>query len=94
MHVIEDESEVVIVLPAEFTFDSHQSFRSAYMVKSKQLNFVVDFSQVTLVDSSALGALLILKEYANSPVTLRGAQGSVSKILKMAHFDTLFTVEP
>ncbi|MBF0187004.1 MAG: STAS domain-containing protein [Magnetococcales bacterium] len=94
MRVIENEQEISITLPKEFSYETHQSFRSTYISKSKEKSYVVDFSHVTSLDSTALGALLILQEHARSKVILRGANEDVVKVLTMASFDEIFTIEP
>ena len=58
--------------------------------------FVVDMSQTTYLDSSALGMLLLFKEHAGdraSDITIRGSTPNVKKILDVSQFDKLFTIE-
>jgi len=59
-----DFSEVKLRLQNRFDFDSHEDFGRAleYANKYPHANFVIDFSDVESIDSSALGMLLLLRD--------------------------------
>jgi anti-anti-sigma regulatory factor len=82
---------VLIALGKSFTFRDYRGFRSGYEGKPTKSRFVVDMRETEYIDSSGLGMLLILKDYAvGGSVELRNAGAAVQRILSMAHFDRLF----
>ncbi|MDX1796038.1 MAG: STAS domain-containing protein [Hydrogenovibrio sp.] len=59
--------------------------------------FVIDLAQATYMDSSALGMLLMLREKTHSDasrVELVNVNDDVMKILKVAKFEQLFSINP
>lgn len=65
------------------------------LLKREPRTWVVDFSAVEYVDSSALGMLLLLRERVRGDsgrVQLRGLHGQPRDVLLMAKFDRMFTV--
>ncbi len=89
-------TDVHIVLGPQLTFDQYQEFRKAYEGRAKTSKFIVDFTRTTYIDSSALGMLLVLREYVDNDrtrVELLHVGPDVLRILKMACFDQLFTVK-
>jgi anti-anti-sigma factor len=88
--------EVVIAVTGRFDFSQHEAFRDAYRSRSSDRMFVVDLSKTEFIDSSALGMLLLLREYAGvsgPAVKVTGCCDSVRHILELAQFDTLFELE-
>lgn len=88
-----------VILSGRLTFADHVGFRSLIALLDepglKQLIF--DLSAVDFVDSAALGMLLLARDTAasnNIYVVLRGARDRVKRIMEVAQFDTLFTIEP
>lgn len=87
---------IVIALAGRFDFSSHRNFRSAYtaaLAEGAAKEIVIDFARVEYMDSAALGMLLLLRqgaEEARKTVTLRGATGSVAKVIEIANFGKLF----
>ena len=86
----------VIQLAGRFDFNSHREFRDAVeqaLGDGKSGTVRVDLAQVSYLDSSALGMLLMLRDKAkgaNRKVELAGAQGSVKQVLEIANFGKLF----
>jgi anti-anti-sigma factor len=82
-----------------FDFSLHREFRDSYEKNSDDLQsshkYVVDLRQTSYMDSSALGMLLLLKDYADSKKSritiLCGSE--VREILAIANFDNIFTIE-
>lgn len=62
--VSNDNSEVKLKIHGRFDFDSHEDFgRALECAKSyPRAKYVLDFSDVTDIDSSALGMLLLLRD--------------------------------
>lgn len=87
-----------ISFSGQFTFSDNQKFKLILdMLNDKKLQFLtLDFAQVTFIDSSGLGMLLLLRdECANRQVNfyLSQPQGQVEKIFMISRFDQLFTIQ-
>lgn len=89
-------SQIVIAVEGRFDFSQHKAFRDAYKdADAKSSRFVIDLSGASYLDSSALGMLLLLREFVGSDrdrVQITGASDDVARVLKIANFDKLFTV--
>lgn len=83
-------------LAGRFDFACHRSFKEACeraLCEPQAAEVVVELGQVSYVDSSALGMLLILRDRAREhgkSVTLSGAAGVVAEVLRVANFEKLF----
>jgi anti-anti-sigma factor len=91
-----DGSELTIFITGRFDFSAHQDFRAAYeKTEPVPKRFLVDLKQTTYLDSSALGMLLLLRDYAggdNADIKLINVTSDVKKILAISNFEKLFTV--
>ncbi|AHK78974.1 MULTISPECIES: STAS domain-containing protein [Ectothiorhodospira] len=96
-HVDEKTNLVTISVGGRFDFAQHKAFRDAYRdLPAQGTRYRVDLSEATYLDSSALGMLLLLREHAGGDtarVSLRGCSDDVRRVLKIANFDRLFTLE-
>lgn len=84
-----------IRIDGRFDFTAHRDFRNSYRNSGAGTEYVVNLSGVEYLDSSALGMLLLLREYAGGDkarITLTNCQETVIKILKIANFDRLFSM--
>ena len=92
-----DGKTITIFIEERFDFSLHQIFRDAYSnYKKKGSKFCVDLSQTTYMDSSALGMILLLKDYAeniDSEIIIKKPNDSVRKVLEIAQFHRLMTIE-
>ncbi len=81
----------------QFDFSLHQAFRDAYRnLTTPGTSIRLDLSKTSYMDSSALGMILLLKEHADKhggKLTLVSPSASVEKILTIANFHKLMTVE-
>ncbi len=88
---------LTINISGRFDFGVHQQFRKATEQASTGItNIMVDMTKVDYMDSSALGMLLVLRDKVGenkSAVCIKGAKPEVKKILEIANFDRLFTLE-
>lgn len=90
----EDEIHT-IKLCGQFDFRLQNEFKAAYEVADKTMHFLIDFSVTEYMDSSALGMLLLLREYAGNEsekITLANCGHKIIEILDVAKFDQLFTI--
>ena len=66
------------------------------MEDSGSRRHVIDLSQVEFIDSAGLGMLLLARDEGkrkNLDVCLRRPRGQVKRMLEVARFDTMFTIE-
>jgi len=93
----DDKKNIELTIDGKFDFSLHQHFRDSYVdCKEKNIEFILNLSQTTYMDSSALGMILLLKDHAEScdgKVVISKPNEAVSKILEIAQFHRLFTVE-
>jgi len=89
-------SEVTIKVDGRFDFSDHQAFREAYEEQSSDVSkYVVDMSTASYLDSSALGMLLLLRDYAGGDqanIEIVNCNDDVKKILTISSFEQLFTI--
>jgi len=91
-----NSKEVVISIDGRFDFSCHQEFIESYRAFPQgEKKYAVDLSRTEYMDSSAMGMLLQLREYANraAGVSLINGNESVIDILRIANFDKLFNIE-
>ncbi|KAF7598902.1 MAG: anti-anti-sigma factor [Candidatus Dactylopiibacterium carminicum] len=93
-----NDSQAVLRLGSRFDFKAHREFRDAVeslLGQAGSRNLQVDLAEVTYLDSSALGMLLMLRDKAkatNKDVALVGVKGSVKQVLDIANFSKLFSI--
>lgn len=90
-----DENVVTIHVNGRFDFATHQDFLRAYKAYPRgEKSFVVDLKNAEYMDSSAMGMLLQLRDYAKQDKTMELVNGNdgVREILRIANFDKLFNV--
>lgn len=88
--------ELTIAVSGRFDFSSHQQFRDAYeAVETAPERYRIDLREANYIDSSALGMLLLLRDYAggdNAVVEIVNCTADVRKILSISNFEQLFTI--
>ncbi|ARN75414.1 STAS domain-containing protein [Oceanicoccus sagamiensis] len=91
-----DASELTINIEGRFDFSSHQEFRRSYeVVSNKPASYIIDMKATSYLDSSALGMLLLLRDYAggdNSNISIANCNDDVKKILSISNFEQLFKI--
>ena len=91
IHADVANGRIVIHVEGRFDFNCHQEFRRAYEGAGAFREYVVDLMGTEYVDSSALGMLLVLREFAaGAPVHVANSRPAVRRILHIANFHTLF----
>lgn len=87
---------VRIKIDGTFDFSVHKEFRSSYEgAVQKGTPVIVDLRDVEYVDSSALGMLLMLREYLGddkADITIEVRSPDVKNILRVSNFHQLFNV--
>jgi anti-anti-sigma factor len=95
--VSDDKKTLTIMVEGRFDFGSLQPFRTAYeSVAPKPSTFVVDLKNSEYLDSSALGMLLALRDYAGgdtADVRIINCSQDVKKILVITKLDEMLKVE-
>ena len=88
--------QLVIKIQGRFDFSVHQEFKIAYENPENNSNkFEVDMNGTTYLDSSALGMLLLLRDYAGgdtSSVSITNCSADIMKILTISNFEQLFKI--
>ena len=92
----EENGILTIQIEGRFDFSIHQDFRNAYESASDVVSkYNIDLRTSTYLDSSALGMLLLLREFAGaeqSEVSISNASEDIRKILTISNFDQLFNI--
>ena len=85
---------VTVHVQGRFDFNCHPGFRQACASFGRVREYVVDLGTTEYLDSSALGMLLVLREEAGAEhVRVVNCQPAVRRILEIANFQSLFTIE-
>ena len=91
-----DTGDLTIRVTGRFDFSSHQAFRDSYeQIEGNPATYRVDMREATYLDSSALGMLLLLRDFAGgdrAKVEIVNCSGDVRKILSISNFEQLFTI--
>ena len=85
---------LTIQVGGRFDFNCHREFRSSYGHPGPIDEYVVDLGSTEYLDSSALGMLLVLREEGqHARIRIVNSRPAVRRILEIANFNTLFTIE-
>ena len=91
------QSDVLTLnLNGRFDFEAHAEFVESYESHAGFNTYIVDFYGTKYLDSSALGMLLLLKDFAEShkaDVKLIRPNRDIKHILNIANFDKIFFLE-
>lgn len=92
----DDKQELTLQVEGRFDFNALQEFRKAYESHTKVPRYILDFGKAEYLDSSALGMLLALRDYAggdSANIRIVNSIADVKKILIITKLDELFKVE-
>ena len=87
--------EITIVFPTEFNYKLRRRFREIYESHAQGFRYIVDFRNLSMLDSPIIGMLLMLREYVGGDqanVTLTNCHSPVRELLVAAHFEQLFNI--
>lgn len=91
-----DSDCVTLQLGDRFDFSVHRDFHDACLdTGTPAHSYVIDLGEVTRMDSSALGMLLLLREHAGadrSEIRIVNASSELRNTLRVAGFDKLFVL--
>ncbi|MBL1322054.1 MAG: STAS domain-containing protein [Methylophaga sp.] len=90
-----ENNKHTIKINGRFDFSVQSDFRKAYEEAPSNSSFIMDFSSTEYMDSSALGMLLLLRDYAggdNAKVELVRCGTEIKNILEISNFKKLFAV--
>lgn len=86
---------LTIIINGEFDSSMAEDFRQ--ILRNQEAGeYRIDMQNADYIDSSALGMLLILREHANSSsstVNIVNSNERLKRILKIAKFDQLFSIQ-
>jgi len=93
----EAEDILTITVKGRFDFSSLQAFRNTYEnLPKKPAHYVIELAESDYLDSSALGMLLALRDYAGgdtADIRIAHCNPDIRKILVITKLDELFKVE-
>lgn len=91
-----DGNTITLHISGRFDYNIHQDFRHAYeQAPPASTEFIIDLRDTEYMDSSALGMLLLLREYAggdHANVKLANARTEIKEILRIANFHEMFKI--
>lgn len=88
--------ELTIKVEGRFDFSCLQAFRNTYAnLSQRPSSYVLDLGDAEYLDSSALGMLLALRDFAggdDSRITVTNCSEDVKKIFKITKLNELFNI--
>lgn len=93
--VLADAKTVTIKVSGRFDFAVQNEFRDCYYNTGpgEKNDFIVDMSSANYMDSSALGMLLMMREYLggnSADISIINCSPDIKNILTVANFQSLF----
>lgn len=90
------DGQLTIGIKGRFDFRIYDSFRNAYADVGESITtYVVNLEAAEYMDSSALGMLLLLREFAGgdeADIQLVAPNDEIRNVLDIANFGKLFTI--
>ena len=91
-----EDNVLTIRINGSFDFNLHREFREAYKSQEKAArNYIVDLEGTEYMDSSALGMLLLLREFAggdSAQIKIINTNSEIKKIFEISNFHRLFSI--
>ncbi|HGY92621.1 MAG TPA: anti-sigma factor antagonist [Planctomycetes bacterium] len=91
-----ERNEVVIRVSGRLDFSRNTEFRAAYEgTAGEGTHYVLDLTGAQYLDSSALGMLLVFRNFAggdSADIEIRVKDPNVRRILEIANFQELFQI--
>jgi len=93
----DDGNDLTITIQGPFNFSTQQEFRDAYeKVTGSPKTYTINLEETTTLDNSALGLLLMLRDYAGTrsdSVRLINCNENVIGLFSICNFEQLFSIE-
>lgn len=89
------DDKVIIRVQGDFNFSIQREFRDSYASEPPNAVVELDMGGVRLLDSSALGMLLLMRQHFGEDkarVSLVNPPPAIRKILEVAHFNSFFPI--
>ena len=93
-HVSDNGNFVLITIKNRLDLNDHHDFRNCYRNENPNAMYKIDLSETDYIDSSALGMLLLLREFAGGTtanITISGCNERIKKIMAYTNFEELFS---
>lgn len=90
-----EDNKQIINIQGRFDFSVQAEFRKAYEQVATASNFILNFASADYMDSSALGMLLLLRDYAGgdtAKIELINCRSEIRNILEISNFQKLFKI--
>jgi anti-anti-sigma factor len=90
-----DTSQQIIQVSGRFDFSVQAEFRKAYESVEPTMQFIIDFREADYIDSSALGMLLLARDYAGgdkAKIEIINCGPEIKNILEISNFQKLFKI--
>jgi anti-anti-sigma factor len=92
-----DANKITIKISGRFDFAVQNEFRDCYYNATPEENpqFVIDMAGANYMDSSALGMLLMMREYLggnSANISIINCSPDIKNILTVANFQSLFSM--
>lgn len=94
--VSSDGKTLMIEVDGRFDASSLDEFRSCYEGGQNTTGYEVNLRKAEYLDSSALGMLLVLRDYAGgdkAEITISHCSPEVKKIFAISSFEKLFSIQ-
>ncbi len=92
-----DYNILTLTLMGKFDYTCQQDFQSSYeVIDPIPAKIVIDTLEVTSIDSSALGMLLLLRNHAGgdtADISIINAKPDIYRLLHTCKFDELFAAQ-
>ncbi len=93
-----DDNTITIKISGRFDFAEQNEFRDCYydISPGENTQFIIDMSGANYMDSSALGMLLMMREYLGgntANISIINCSPDIKNILTVANFQSLFTMD-
>lgn len=93
-----DDNTITIKVSGRFDFAVQNEFRDCYYNSGSddKVRFIINMSGANYMDSSALGMLLMMREYLGgnaANIAIINCSPDIKNILTVANFQSLFTMD-
>ena len=91
-----EDNRLIIKFSGAFDFNARNDFLQAYSDAPSDLAFELDFRRCNSVDSSALGLLMVFREFAggeNSDITITGCSEQLLNLFRVAQFHSIYNIK-